>query len=173
MFPEIRFDTVEAILNDVLKVLEKRGAGDLHLMRKLKFVPIMVDSICKRISTCPKGKLSNLAKVISLCIKILAKFCSIRENRNYMIQTNRLMPLIDLLSWCLNRQTELFFGIEFMPGLFQTITTHLKHRVPYECQMLKEHMTDLLISSSIPAKLKNKLAIVKSLQSNENEDSLG
>ena len=85
VFPEIRFDLVEAILNDVLKVLEKRGAGDLHLMRKLKFVPIMVDSICKRISTCAKGKLSSLAKVINLCIKILTKFCSLRENRNYMI----------------------------------------------------------------------------------------
>ena len=34
-------------------------------------------------------------------------------------------------------------------------------------------MVDLLISSSIPAKLKNKLAIVKSIQNNENEDSLG
>lgn len=34
-------------------------------------------------------------------------------------------------------------------------------------------MIDLLICSSIPAKLKNKLAIVKSIQSNEDEDSLG
>ena len=164
---------MEAILNDVVKVLEKRGAGDLHLMRKLKFVPTMVDMICKRITTCPRGKLGALAKVINLVIKILSKFCTMRENRNYMIQTNRVMPLIELLSWCLNRQTELFFGIEFMPGLFQTITTHLKHRVPYECQLLKEHMVDLLICSQIPAKLKNKLAIVKSIQSNENEDSLG
>ena len=103
VFPDIKFDTVEAILNDVLKVLEKRGVGDLHLMRKLKFIPTMVDTICKRISTCPKSKLASLAKVIGLCIKILTKFCSLRENRNYMIQTNRLMPLIDLLSWCLNR----------------------------------------------------------------------
>ena len=133
----------------------------------------MIDNICKRIGTCPRTQLARLAKVISLVIKILAKFCSLRENRNYMIQTNRVLPLIDLLSWCLNRQTELFFGIEFMPGLFQTITTHLKHRVPYECQLLKEHMIDLLISSQIPLKLKSKLAIVKSIQNNENEDSLG
>ena len=69
----------------MLKVLEKRGTGDLHLMRKLKFVPIMVDSVCKRITTCPRGKLSNLAKVINLCIEILQKFCRLRENRNYMI----------------------------------------------------------------------------------------
>lgn len=62
--------------------------------------------------------MKNLAKVIGQVIKILAKFCTLRENRNYMIQTNRLMPLIELLTWCLNRQTELFFGIEFLPALF-------------------------------------------------------
>ena len=103
VFPDIKFDTVGAILNDVVKVLEKRGAGDLHLMRKLKFVPTMVGMICKRITTCPRGKLGALAKVINLVIKILSKFCTMRENRNYMIQTNRVMPLIELLSWCLNR----------------------------------------------------------------------
>lgn len=94
---------MDAILTDVLKVLEKRGTGDLHLMRKLKFVPTMIDLICKRISTCPRTQLARLAKAISLVIQILTKFCSLRENRNYMIQTNRVMPLIDLLSWCLNR----------------------------------------------------------------------
>ena len=84
MFPDIKFEAVETSLNDVLKVLELRGAGDLHLMRKLKFVPYMVD-ICKRITTCPKAKLGSLAKVISIVIKILSKFCTLRENRNYMI----------------------------------------------------------------------------------------
>jgi len=55
VFPVIKnYDTVEAILNDVIRVLEKRGAGDLHLMRKLKFIPNLVD-ITKRVQICPKG----------------------------------------------------------------------------------------------------------------------
>ena len=163
MFPTIKnYETVEAVLNDVLKVLEKRGVGDLHLMRKLKFMPILTD-ICKRISVCPRGELKHLAQVIGLSIMIINKICSKRENRNYMLQTNRLMPLIDLFAWCLNRQTELFFGIEFMPQLFHIITTHLKHRVPYECQQMKELLVDYLISSSITYRLKQKLAIVKQI----------
>ena len=130
----------------MIKVLEKRGVGDLHLMRKLKFMPTLVD-ICKRISVCPKNELKNLAGVIGLVMKIMNTLCSNRENRNYIFQTNRLMPLIDLFAWCLNRQTELFFGIEFMPTLFHILTTHLKHRVPFECQQIKELTVDYLISS--------------------------
>lgn len=55
VFPNIKnYEQVEAILNDVIKVLEQRGMGDLHLMRKLRYIPNMID-ICKRISVCPKG----------------------------------------------------------------------------------------------------------------------
>ena len=85
VFPEIKnYSSVEAILTDVIRVLEKHGAGDLHLMRKLKFIPIVID-ICKRISICPKGQLKHLAKILNLVIKILLKFCISRENRNYML----------------------------------------------------------------------------------------
>ena len=72
------------------------------LFRKLKFIPTLVD-ICKRILICPKQEVKYLGKAIELSIKIISVFCSIRENRNYMIQTNRIMPLVDLLHWCMNR----------------------------------------------------------------------
>jgi hypothetical protein len=90
-----------------------------------------------------------------------------------MLQTNRMLPLIELFHWCLSRQTELFFGIEFMPSLFHIITSHLKHRVPYECQQMKELLLDFLISSQIIVKLKNKHAIVKSIGKNELEEAMG
>jgi uncharacterized protein YejL (UPF0352 family) len=50
------YATVHQLLNEVLKVLEKRHMADLHLMRKLRFVPVLVE-ICKRISVCPKQEL--------------------------------------------------------------------------------------------------------------------
>jgi hypothetical protein len=134
VFPQIQnYETVEAILNDVIKVLEMKNMADLHIMRKLKFIPTLID-ICKRISMCPRQELKHLGKTLGLVIKIIQQFCSTRENRNYMLQTNRLMPLIELFNWCLNRSTEIFFGIDFLPNLFNILTTHLRHRVPYECQ---------------------------------------
>lgn len=60
-----------------------------------------------------------------------------------------------------------------MPSLFHIITSHLKHRVPYECQQMKELLLDFLISSQIIVKLKNKHAIVKSIGKNELEEAMG
>jgi hypothetical protein len=70
------------------------------------------------------------------------------------------MPLLELLNWCLNRTTQAFYGIDFLPSLFQIFTLHLRHRVPYECQQIKESFIDLLISSTITMKLKQKHGII-------------
>lgn len=129
------------------------------LFRKLKFIPTLVD-ICKRILICHRQEFKHLGKAIELSIKILSIFCTARENRNYMLQTNRIIPLADLLHWCMSRPTQIFFGISFLPQLFQLITIHIKHRVPYECIQCKEYLIEMLYCSSIPSKIKNKFAII-------------
>jgi len=54
VYPIIQnYQVVEDILIDVLKVLDKKGPADLHLMRKLKFIPILVE-LCKRMSLSTK-----------------------------------------------------------------------------------------------------------------------
>ena len=128
-------------------------------MRKLKFIPILIE-ICKRILVCHKNEFKHLGRMLEYVIKIVNIFCGLRENRNYMLQTNRLCPLIELLNWCLNRPTQLFYGINFMPSLFHILTLHVKHRTPYECQQLKELFIEYLICSQITMKLKNKFSII-------------
>lgn len=135
-------------------------------MRKLKFIPTLID-ICKRVSLCNKNQIKSIGKLLSLVIKIVNTFCSNRENRNYMLQTNRLMPLLELFIWCLNRTTQVFYGIDFLPSLFQIFTQHLRHRVPFECQAIKELFIDLLISSTLTTKIKQKHSIIKSIPSQE------
>jgi hypothetical protein len=81
-----------------------RKQADLHLMRKLKFIPILIE-ICKRISVCHKNEFKHLGRVLEFVIKIIMTFCGLRENRNYMLQTNRMSALIELLNWCLNKPT--------------------------------------------------------------------
>ncbi len=105
IYPLIQnYEVVEAIINDVVKVLEQKQSADLHLMRKLKFIPLFIE-ITKRVSICTQREIKSLGKLLSSVIKIILNFSSIRENRNYMFQTNRLMPLLELFNWCLNRTT--------------------------------------------------------------------
>lgn len=57
IYPVIQnYEVLEAILNDIIKVLEKQQSADLHLMRKLKFMPVLIE-ICKRVSTCEKREI--------------------------------------------------------------------------------------------------------------------
>lgn len=98
------YEALDQTLKEMIKILDMRKQADLHLMRKLKFIPILVE-ICKRIQFCQKNEFKNLGKALESVIRIINTLCGLRENRNYMLQTNRMGVLIDLLKWCLNRPT--------------------------------------------------------------------
>ena len=105
MIPTIKdFDSLEITLKDIMKILDMRKSADLHLMRKLKIIHILTE-ICKKLSHCHKSEIKHLARMIEYSVKIINIFCSLKENRNYMLSTNRLISLMDLLNWCLNRPT--------------------------------------------------------------------
>jgi hypothetical protein len=108
------YDQLELTLKEIIKILDMRKQADLHFMRKLKFIPILID-ICKRIQVTHRNEYKHLGKALDYVIKIINVLCGLRENRNYMLQTNRMSALIELLQWCLARPTQLFYGINFIP----------------------------------------------------------
>ena len=85
MIPAVKdYDHLEITLKELIKILEMRDQADLHVMRRLKFIHCIIE-VCKRIQVCPRPEIKNLGKTIELVIKILNTFCSLRENRNYML----------------------------------------------------------------------------------------
>ena len=74
---------LESQLRELIKILAMRKIEDLHLLRRLKFVPCLIE-VCKRIQVCPKHELKNLGMSLDDVIKIIGTFCTLRENRNYM-----------------------------------------------------------------------------------------
>ena len=42
---QIDFESLDVLLKDIIKVMEMRTQGDLHVFRKLKFIPLLID-IC-------------------------------------------------------------------------------------------------------------------------------
>lgn len=85
MQPNIKdYDALESSLKELIKILDMRKQADLHLMRKLKFIPILIE-VCKRISVCHKNEFRSLGRALEYVIKIISIFCGLRENRNYML----------------------------------------------------------------------------------------
>jgi len=55
------YENLENTLKEIIKLLELRQSADLHVIRKLKFIPCLIE-VCKRISVCPKHELKHLGK---------------------------------------------------------------------------------------------------------------
>jgi len=68
------YDALESTLKELIKLLEMKKPGDLHVMRKLKFLPILIE-ICKRIQICHKSEFKSLGKVLEFVIKLINLFC--------------------------------------------------------------------------------------------------
>jgi len=149
------YDIVDNILKDIIKLLDNQKEADLHIMRQLKFIPILME-VCKRVSVCHKNEQDALLRALDSAIKILAKFCGLIDNRTYMIVTNRLVPLIDLLIWCLNRPTKFVYSLTFVPHLFTILGRHLNHRLHMENEGYKEDIIEYVFCSGLIIKLQQK-----------------
>ena len=110
----------------------------------------------KNIAICQKTKLNNLLRVIDLSVKVMVFFCTLFDNRNYMLTTNRILPLIDLLSWCLIKPAQYVYSLEFVPSLLQLISSHIKHRVKPENLAQRDQIVEYIFCSGFLNKIKQK-----------------
>jgi hypothetical protein len=149
------YDSLESGLKDLIKILEQKKQNDLHIMRQVKIVSCLVE-ILKKPAVCHKSEIKNLGKIIELIIKVLMYFSSIIENRNYMIVTNRLSTIVDLLLWVLNKPSKIPLGISFLPDLIYIITIHIKHRIPFEHLSMKDDLLEYIFLSNILLKFRQK-----------------
>ena len=156
ILPQIKdYAFLENLLKDSIKLLEQRREADLHIMRQLKFVPMLME-ICKKLSMCHRNEINEILKILDFSSNLLSLFCGLVDNRTYMLITNRLIPLVDLLLWCLNRPTKFVYSLGFVPVLFNIITTHLKHRLTPDRIAFKEYLIEYIFSSGFLLKIKQK-----------------
>lgn len=153
------YHSLETKLNSLISIISRKRQEELHLLRKLKIIP-WVTEILKRISVCPRNEIKDLVRIIEPVIKILLIFVSTRENRDYMLSTNRVIILTDLLIWMINKPMHMFFGCNFIPQLFEVITICLKHKAPYGHIQMKALLIDLILCSPILRRLKSKFESV-------------
>lgn len=156
ILPQIKdYNQLESSLKEGIKLLEQRREADLHIMRQLKFVPLMME-ICKKLTMCHRNEINDILRTLDVSSNLMSLFCGLVDNRTYMLITNRLIPLVDLLLWCLNRPTKFVYSLAFVPVLFNILTTHLKHRLTPDRSAFKEYLIEYIFSSGFLLKIKQK-----------------
>lgn len=156
IFPNIKdYDALENNLKETIRILDQKKINDLHIMRQTRIIHCLVE-VLKKPAVCHKGEIKNLGKILEYVVKILSSFSTLLENRNYMIVTNRLSVIVDLLLWILNKPSKIPLGISFLPDLIYLITIHIKHRIPFEHLCMKDDFIEYVFLSNILVKFKQK-----------------
>ena len=156
ILPTIKdYDTLENLIKDLIKILDQKIQNDLHILRQTKLIQVLVE-VLKKPAACHKSEIKSLFKIMELIIKILTYFSSPLENRNYMIVTNRISVIADLLLWVLNKPSKIPLGMSFLSDLISIIIVHVKHRIPFEYLYMKVDTLEYLLLSNIPIKFKQK-----------------
>ena len=151
------YDLLEIRLKEILKIIDQRVDVDLQLLRNMKCIHMLVE-VCKRVFCCPKGELKCLGQVLDLIMKIISGFTTLRENRIYLLTTNKLVILVELLMWCLvNINTKFIVGIPFLPTLLQILTVHIKQKVEHEQFKHKDPFIQYIYCYGVLSKLKSKV----------------
>jgi len=156
--PHIKdYDLVENTMKEILKIIDQHIDADLQLLRHMRCIHLLVE-ICKRVFCCPKGELKSLGKIIEMVMKILSGFTTLRENRIYLLVTNKLIVLVELLMWCLmNINVKFVVGIPFLPTLFQILTVHIKQKVEHEQLKYKDAFIQYIYCYGVLNKLKTRV----------------
>lgn len=163
----VNYQTIEKSLDQLINLTSNKEKPDLHLMRKLRLIPCCTE-ICKQINLCQKNQILDLRKAIEKAIHIFRTFVKIRENREYLLTTSKIIPLVDLFQWFLKFKSQsnsnsnhlFLFGVSFMPELLEVITMCIKHRCSLNTQNIKEQLLEYLLCSSIWQKLSQKFVAI-------------
>ena len=88
--------------------------------------------------------------------KIFARLMLLRENRNFLLITNRALPLVDLLIWSWNQSAKFLQCLDYIPQIMHIITLLLKSKLPEDKNFFKSSLIEYICFSGFLSKIKSK-----------------
>lgn len=159
------YDMINSIFKEIHKLVDKHNENDLHILRSNRFISIFIDFI-KKSHFCSKFDFPYFIKILNDHFSILSKLCLIKENRNYLYFTNRVIPLVELFSWSsgmIPNNPEL----SFFPELLNLLSFLLRHKVPKEKYFFKKSLIEYIFFSGFFNKIKKKFTREIFIQMND------
>lgn len=154
------FETMENHFKELLKISEQKKQSDLHIFRQTKIIHYIFE-LMKKPQICYKSEIRALGKALEQGIKIIMSFVVLRENKTYLLTTNKITICIDLLIWLLNKPSKLPLSFNFIPDLVNLITVSLKFKLSYEYKSIKDDLVDYILYSNLLMKIKSKFIEVQ------------
>lgn len=90
------YAAMDVLVKEILKIVDNNNENDLHLIRSTRIIHLLVE-ICKSIHVCHKKEYRTMVILLNCCTRLLVRICSNKQNRSYMLLTNSVIPLVDLL----------------------------------------------------------------------------
>lgn len=117
--------------------------------------------VVKKLWSCPKHEVRSIMMSLEIITKLLCIFAGLAENRTYLMVTNRLITIADLVHYFLSKPVKTAASIIYLPQLFHLLTIHLKHRLPPENKNLRDVYIEYLLCCGVIYKLKAKLKFIR------------
>lgn len=95
------------------------------VLRTSRFTSVFIELI-KISHIIPKFELNDFIKILDNHLNILYKFCILEDNRKFMLLTNKIIPLIELLSWSWSHSMISFGCLNYIPQLIHLIALLVK-----------------------------------------------
>lgn len=68
------YDAMETCFKELQKILDQRRESDLHVLRQIRFIPILME-IFKKVLICQKNEINDLMRILEVSSKVLLSFC--------------------------------------------------------------------------------------------------
>ncbi|CAD8184012.1 unnamed protein product [Paramecium pentaurelia] len=119
---------IEQQMKELLKLVNQET--DLINLRQMKFIQIVIE-VFKKISSCHKNEYTQYLKIIGVATEIVYQFCSVYNNRTYMLASNKLLPIIDFMyNFLASKPTKFIYSYQFVAQCFQIFSLLIKHKLP-------------------------------------------
>lgn len=153
--PKKDYETIKFILSDLWKILEKNVENDLHVLRQVRFINSYIEFV-KTVNVSLKFEMPILIDIFNDHFKIFARLMLLRENRNFLLITNRALPLVDLLIWSWNQSSKFLQCLDYIPQIMHIITLLLKSKLPEDKSCFKSSLIEYICFSGFLSKIKSK-----------------
>lgn len=108
------YEQISRVFLEINRIMDKFHEPDLSVLRNSRFVPVFIDLI-KISHIIPKFELNDFIMILDSHLNILQRFCVISENRRFMLLTNKVTALMELLSWSWSHSIASFSCLHYIP----------------------------------------------------------